>query len=104
MGSRLGIMNSLSSSSNGCVPGARPAQTQPVADHRREQGRVPDSPSPHSTRLGRLRYFGAERWGYSFCRYSNEQYELAVFPSGNWFGSSEEAFDIGAAYLREDWL
>jgi hypothetical protein len=53
-------------------------------------------------RLGRLRYFRGDRWSYCFFTYSNEKYKPAVFPSGNWFGSPEEAFDMGATYLTED--
>ena len=52
------------------------------------------------THLGRLRYFGGDRWSYAFYTYSNERYEPAVFHSGDWFGTPEEAFDIGAMYLR----
>lgn len=49
--------------------------------------------------LGRLRYFGGDRWSYAFYTYSNERYEPAFFPSGDWFGSPEEALDVGAMYL-----
>ena len=52
------------------------------------------------THLGRLRYFGGDRWSYAFYMYSNERYEPTVFHSGDWFGTPEEAFDIGASYLR----
>ena len=49
------------------------------------------------THLCRLRYFGDEdRWGFAFFRYSNEKYELSVFPSGEFFGMPEEAFDTAA--------
>jgi hypothetical protein len=51
------------------------------------------------THLGRLRYFGGDRWSYAFYTYSNERYEPTLFHSGNWFGTPEEAFDIGATYL-----
>jgi len=51
------------------------------------------------THLGRLRYFGGDRWSYAFYTYSNERYEPTVFHSGDWFGTPEEAFDIGATYL-----
>lgn len=54
------------------------------------------------THLGRLRYFGGDRWSYAFYTYSNERYEPTVFHSGDWFGTPEEAFDIGALYLRPD--
>ena len=54
------------------------------------------------THLGRLRYFGGDRWSYAFYTYSNERYEPSVFHSGDWFGTPEEAFDIGASYLRSE--
>ena len=54
------------------------------------------------THLGRLRYCGGERWSYAFFTYSNEKYEPAIFPSGEWFGTPEEAFDIGASYLTHE--
>ncbi len=52
--------------------------------------------------LCRLRYFGDEkRWGFAFYTYSNERYELSVFPSGGFLGSPEEAFETSArVYLR----
>ncbi|MBI3524000.1 MAG: hypothetical protein HY066_05630 [Betaproteobacteria bacterium] len=50
--------------------------------------------------LGRLRHFAPERWSYAFYTYSNERYEPALYPSGEWFGTPEEAFDIGAMYLE----
>lgn len=54
------------------------------------------------TYLCRLRYFGdEERWGFAFYTYSNERYELSVFPSGEFLGPPEEAFRVSAAaYLR----
>lgn len=54
------------------------------------------------THLCRLRYFGdEERWGFAFYTYSNERYELAMFPSGKFFGPPEEAFRVSAEmYLR----
>ena len=53
------------------------------------------------THLGRLRYFGDNRWSYAFYTYSNERYEATLFPTGDWFGTPEEAFDIGAMYLND---
>lgn len=52
--------------------------------------------------LCRLRYFGDEnRWGFAFYRYSNEKYELSVFPSGEFFGPPEDAFLLSAElYLQ----
>ena len=49
------------------------------------------------THLCRLRYFGdEEKWGFGFYTYSNEKYELSVFPSGEFFGPPEEAFRVAA--------
>jgi hypothetical protein len=54
------------------------------------------------THLCRLRYFGdQERWGFAFYTYSGERYELSVFPSGEFLGPPEEAFQVAAgAYFR----
>lgn len=53
------------------------------------------------THLCRLRYFGnEERWGFGFFNYNGEHYELSVFPSGEFFGPPEEAFQVAAMYLR----
>ena len=54
------------------------------------------------THLCRLRYFGdPEKWGFAFFGYSNEKYQLSVFPSGEFHGPPEEAFEAAAnAYLR----
>jgi hypothetical protein len=54
------------------------------------------------THLGRLRYFGGDRWSYAFYTYSHERYEPTISPTGDWFGTLEEAFDIGATYLGSD--
>lgn len=49
------------------------------------------------THLCRLRYFGpGDRWTFGFYTYSNERYELAMFPSGGFFGKAEEAFEVSA--------
>ncbi len=53
------------------------------------------------THLVRLRYFGDDRWGVAFFRYSNEKYELSCFPDGEYFGLPEAALDIGAVYLTD---
>ncbi len=54
------------------------------------------------THLGRLRYFGdEERWGFAFYTYSHERYELSVFPSGDFLGRPEDAFQVAAQlYLQ----
>ena len=50
--------------------------------------------------LCRLRYFGAAKtWSMAFFTYSNERYELCTFPNGTFYGTPEEAFEVGAAYL-----
>ena len=49
--------------------------------------------------LCRLRHFGADRWTVAFYTYSHERYEPCVFPTGDWFGTPEEGFDIGAQHL-----
>ena len=51
------------------------------------------------THLVRLRHFDLERWSLAFYTYSNERYEPCVYPHGSWFGTVEQAFDVGAVYL-----
>jgi hypothetical protein len=52
--------------------------------------------------LCRLRYFGDDRWGFAFYTYSNEKYELSVYPSGKFIGTPEEAFITSAMiYLNQ---
>jgi hypothetical protein len=51
------------------------------------------------THLCRLRHFDINRWSVAFYTYSNEKYSPCVFPNGDWFGTIEEAFDVGAVYL-----
>jgi hypothetical protein len=51
--------------------------------------------------LCRLRYFGGQKiWSMAFYTYSNERYEPCTFPNGPFYGTPEEAFEVGAAYLR----
>ena len=52
------------------------------------------------THLCRIRHFDINRWSMAFYTYSNERYEPCFFPTGDWFGTPEEAFDIGAVYLE----
>jgi hypothetical protein len=52
------------------------------------------------THLVRMRHFDTERWSAAFYTYSNERYEPCILPSGDWFGTAEEIFDIGAMYLQ----
>jgi hypothetical protein len=52
--------------------------------------------------LCRLRYFGNDEWGFAFFTYSNEKYELSVFPDGQFIGKPEDAFILSAnLYLIE---
>lgn len=53
------------------------------------------------THLCRLRHCGLERWSLAFYTYSHERYEPCVFASGEFLGTPEEGFDIGAVYLQE---
>lgn len=49
------------------------------------------------THLCRLRSFGpGDRWSFGFYTYSNERYELSIFPSGDFFGTAEDALRIAA--------
>ncbi len=51
--------------------------------------------------LCRLRYFGNENaWSLAFYTYSNERYEACTFPDGEFHGTPEAAFDVGAVYLE----
>ena len=51
--------------------------------------------------LCRLRFFGdEERWSFAMFGYSNEKYDLTILPSGDFYGTPEEAFAaFGEAYL-----
>lgn len=54
------------------------------------------------THLCRLRYFGDDEGGFAFFTYSNDKYELSVFPDGGFVGKPEEAFVLSAnLYLNE---
>lgn len=51
--------------------------------------------------LCRLPFFGGDRWGFALFGYSDEKYELTILPSGDFFGTAEEAFLSSAeAYLQ----
>ena len=52
------------------------------------------------THLCRLRYFGDDQWGFAFYTYSNEKYELCVYPNGEFFGKPEDAFLASGMYLQ----
>jgi hypothetical protein len=51
------------------------------------------------THLCRLRHFDLDRWSVAFYTYSSEKYEPCILPTGEWLGTPEEGFDIGAVYL-----
>lgn len=48
--------------------------------------------------LCRLRYFNNGKWGFAWYNYSNEKYELATYPDGEFFGKPEDAFLASAAF------
>ena len=51
------------------------------------------------THLFRLRFFGAEEeWGLAFYSYANNKYELSVFPTGEFFGTPEVAFQTAGEF------
>jgi hypothetical protein len=52
------------------------------------------------THLVRLRHFAPDRWSVAFYTYSNERYEPTMFHNGSFFGTPEEALELGAFYLR----
>ena len=54
------------------------------------------------THLCRLRYFGADRWGWAFYTYSHEKYEFSFFSNGEPFGKPEEAFLEAATIYLDD--
>ena len=55
--------------------------------------------SPEPLHLCRLRYTGMNTWTLDFYTYSHEKYERALFMTGDFFGTPEEALDVGAVYL-----
>jgi len=53
------------------------------------------------THLVRLRFLGnMEAWSVAFFKYSDMKYEPCLFDNGEWTGTLEQAFDIGAVYLE----
>jgi hypothetical protein len=52
--------------------------------------------------LVRLRHFDLEHWSLAFYTYSNERYEPCRYPSGGWFGTVEQGFDLGAKVYLTD--
>jgi hypothetical protein len=51
-------------------------------------------------KMCRLRFFDIDRWSCAFFTYSTEVYKPCIFPSGEWFGTVEEGFDIGATHFE----
>ena len=51
------------------------------------------------TPMCRLRHFDLEKWSISLFTWSNEKYEPAMFPKGEWFGTVEEATELGGTFL-----
>ena len=49
--------------------------------------------------IGRLRYFGPDRWTLAFYTYSNERYEPCFFKNGQWYGTIEQAIEVCSVYL-----
>ena len=54
----------------------------------------------HPLHLCRLRYFDRDRWSLAFYTYSNEKYSPCAYANGTFFGTPEEALDIGGLYLN----
>ena len=49
--------------------------------------------------LFRLQYFGDEtKWGLAFYSYAHEKYEKSVFPTGEFLGTPEEAFQTAGEF------
>jgi len=59
--------------------------------------RLRNTPIP----LCRLRYFGGDTWGFALYTFSQEKYELSVFPNGEFFGGPEEAFLLAASFYLD---
>ena len=48
-----------------------------------------------------VEWHAEEGWGFAFHAYRCERYELSIFPSGEFIGPPEDAFEAAArAYLR----
>ena len=83
------------------------AYQEPDPEGRRWAETHGESPAEYDQRirntpvhLVRLRHFDLERWTLAFYTYSNERYEPCIYPHGDWNGTVEQAFDVGAEYLR----
>ncbi len=77
-----------------------PAPTWPPPDGYETREEMLERLRSTPIHLGRLRYFGDDdRWGFAFYTYSAERYELAAFPSGDYYGSPEDALQTASLYL-----
>lgn len=72
----------------------------PTADFGETREQYIDRLRHTPTHLCRLRYFSLKHWSLAFYTYSHERYEPCIFQTGDWFGTLEEGFDIGAVYLQ----
>ena len=54
----------------------------------------------HPIKMCRLRHFDTERWSCSFFTYSSETYKPCILPSGEFFGTVEDGFEIGASHFQ----
>lgn len=85
-----------------CTEPEPPTATWPPPDWPETRDEYVERLRNMPTHLCRLRYFGEEeRWGFAFYTYSHERYELSIFPSGEFLGAPEGAFQVSAEmYLR----
>jgi hypothetical protein len=73
----------------------------PPPDHPETREEMIERMRNTPTHLCRLRYFGDEEaWSFAFYTYSHERYEPAIFPTGSWHGTPEEAFQCSSIYLN----
>jgi len=80
-----------------CVPPGR----QPKCFNETRQERI-DRMRKTPIHLCRLRYFrDEESWSLAYFSYSSEKYEPCVFDSGDFHGTPEEGFDVGAVHLGD---
>jgi hypothetical protein len=55
------------------------------------------------THLCRLRYFaGHKHWSMALYSYANERFEPCILPSGEYFGTPEVCFALGASFYLSD--
>ncbi len=82
------------------------AYTEPKLPDKDWPADFPETREEHIERLRnipyhlfRLKYLGDdERWELAFYNYSNEKYELSVFPSGDFLGTPEVALKTAAEF------